>query len=70
MPPQSKKYPLPITGWRHFPGYNVPNSFSEGQVYHYLVETVPDIVVDGRILSVANEDDGTDDEDFQVLKLF
>ena len=32
-----------MSGWRHFPGYDIPPFFNEGQVVSYMVERMPKI---------------------------
>lgn len=42
---------MPIAGWEVFPGYDIPKSFNEGHVFHYIVEsssisTLPTVLPD------------------------
>jgi len=56
---------LPVTGWRAFPGYDIPAMFNNGHIYHYVVDTMPRINIHGKLVTVA-ELECNEDGDFWV----
>jgi len=58
---------LPVSGWRPFPGYDIPEVFNHGNIFHYVVETMPYITIDGKIVTV-NELECDDDGNFWVSR--
>ncbi|KAK3932703.1 Metabotropic glutamate receptor-like protein B [Frankliniella fusca] len=47
----------PITGWKPFPGFDIPQMFNEGHIYHYIVESVPRVLPAFLKHLTAEEDD-------------
>jgi len=57
---------LPVTGWRSFPGYDIPSTFNKGDIFHYIVETMPAITICGKEVTTVSRQECDEDGSFFV----
>ncbi|KAK3921446.1 putative malonic semialdehyde reductase RutE, partial [Frankliniella fusca] len=63
---ETRRPHLPITGWENFPGHEIPIMFNEGDVYHWIVESVPQVLPDLLNIEVEEEAPPDDDEEEHI----
>ena len=51
----------PQTGWKKWPSRNIPQMFNYGHVYHYLVESISNIILDEKAGSCESSDEDFED---------
>ena len=59
---------LPNHGWKSFPSRNLPASFNYGHVYHYLVESISNVLLHDEHNLSDDDGEGIDCEDTVTAK--
>ena len=44
-----KDFTFPVEGWKIFPSRDIPVNFNYGHVYHYLVESITNILIPDHV---------------------
>ena len=58
---------FPHHGWELFPSRDIPNNFTFGSIFHYLVETMPQYV--GEDCSEASDSGSSEEEVEEVVQI-